>query len=86
MKTSLKHVTLDPTPFTPDTALKSFPNRYILTLAAAARARQIAGGSPTEIESKNKECVTALREIAEGKIGDQILEQIVESRVFQRRK
>jgi DNA-directed RNA polymerase subunit omega len=50
-----------------------FPNRFELTLAVAYRARQLAQGSQSMVESKDKSIVTALREIAAGKVGREIL-------------
>jgi DNA-directed RNA polymerase subunit omega len=44
-------------------------NRFALVRIAAMRARQIAQGSSPMVDAKNKEAVTALREIAAGKIG-----------------
>lgn len=50
------------------------PNHFNLTLAAAYRARQLANGSsPLVDEARNKPTVTALREIAAGQIGMEIL-------------
>lgn len=56
-----------------DDCLDKFPNRFELTLAATYRARQIAQGSQPMVESKDKPIVTALREIAAGKVGREIL-------------
>ncbi len=55
-------------------ALQKIPNRFELTLAATNRARQIASGSAPLIEtSRDKPTVTALREIAAGKVGIEML-------------
>jgi len=44
-------------------------NRFDLVLLAAERTKQIMKGAPALIESRdNKEVVTALREIAAGKV------------------
>jgi DNA-directed RNA polymerase subunit omega len=57
-------------------ALKLIPNRFELTLAATYRARQLANGStPLLDQNKDKTTVLALREIAAGKIGADILTQ-----------
>jgi DNA-directed RNA polymerase subunit omega len=48
--------------------LQEIPNRFELVLAAAQRAKQLLKGSPPLVESDNKEVVTALREIAAGKV------------------
>ena len=47
---------------------KNMPNRFALVIVAANRARQLMGNSTPLINSKNKEVVIALREIAEGKV------------------
>lgn len=43
-------------------------NRFALVLLAAQRTRQIMLGAPKLVASKNKAAVTALREIAAGKV------------------
>ena len=48
--------------------LDTVPNRFALVIMAAKRARQLADGAAASIETKNKECVTALREAADGKV------------------
>jgi DNA-directed RNA polymerase subunit omega len=48
-------------------------NRFELTLAATYRARQLAQGSQAMVDSRDKPTVTALREIAAGKVGLEIL-------------
>jgi len=59
---------------TVDDCLSSIPNRFELTLAATYRARQIATGATPQIESnKDKPTVIALREIAAGKVGLEVL-------------
>lgn len=47
---------------------KKMPNRFALVIVAANRTRQLMGSSQALIKTKNKEGVTALREIAEGKV------------------
>ena len=47
---------------------KMLPNRFALVAVAANRARQLMGNSQPLVKTNNKEAVTALREIAEGKI------------------
>ncbi len=57
-----------------DDCLKRIPNRFQLTLAATFRARQLTLGSTPLVEvDRDKPCVIALREIAEGKVGVEIL-------------
>lgn len=59
---------------TVDDALKLIPNRFELTLAAAYRARQLTlGASPLLEAERDKPTVIALREIATGKVGPEIL-------------
>ncbi|HEX4858355.1 MAG TPA: DNA-directed RNA polymerase subunit omega [Usitatibacteraceae bacterium] len=59
---------------TVDDCIKLIPNRFQLTLAATARARQIALGSAPYVEAgKDKPTVIALREIAGGHVGVEIL-------------
>jgi DNA-directed RNA polymerase subunit omega len=59
---------------TADDALKLIPNRFELTLAAAFRARQLTlGASPLVDAERDKPTVIALREIATGKVGPEIL-------------
>ena len=54
--------------------LTRIPNRFELTLAATNRARQISGGSPALVEGdRDKPTVIALREIAAGKVGIEML-------------
>lgn len=54
--------------------LVRIPNRFELTLAATNRARQISAGSQPLVESdRDKATVIALREIAAGKIGIEML-------------
>ncbi len=47
---------------------KMLPNRFALVVVAANRARQLMGNSQPLVKTKNKEAVTALREIAENKV------------------
>ncbi|HZP91988.1 MAG TPA: DNA-directed RNA polymerase subunit omega [Burkholderiales bacterium] len=59
---------------TVDDCLKNIPNRFELTLAATYRARQLAtGASPLLEGSRDKPTVLALREIAAGKVGSEVL-------------
>ena len=61
---------------TVDDCLKSIPNRFQLTLAATYRARQLgAGASPLVEPNRDKSTVIALREIATGKIGTEVLKR-----------
>ena len=59
---------------TVDDCIKFLPNRFELTLAATNRARQIAlGATPLVEANKDKPTVIALREIAAGKVGKELL-------------
>lgn len=59
---------------TVDDCLKRIPNRFQLTLAATYRARQITMGSTPMVEpERDKPTVLALREIAAGKVGLEVL-------------
>lgn len=59
---------------TVDDCLKRIPNRFQMTLAAAHRARQIANGSTPLVDAeKDKPTVVALREMALGKVGLEVL-------------
>ncbi|AGX86875.1 DNA-directed RNA polymerase subunit omega [Candidatus Symbiobacter mobilis] len=56
--------------------LQQIPNRFQLVLAASYRARMLSHGNPPRVESKNKPAVTALREIAAGKVGIEMLQKV----------
>jgi DNA-directed RNA polymerase subunit omega len=59
---------------TVEDCLKNIPNRFEMTLAAAHRARQLASGAtPLVDDEKDKPTVVALREIALGKVGKEVL-------------
>ena len=59
---------------TVEDCLKHIPNRFEMTLTAAHRARQLASGSTPMVEvEKDKPTVMALREIAVGKVGKEVL-------------
>ena len=54
--------------------LDKIPNRFELTLAATNRARQITAGSAPLLEAdRDKPTVIALREVAAGKVGIEML-------------
>lgn len=54
---------------TVEDCLEKVPNRFELVLVGAKRAKLLLKGARPLVESENKEVVTALREIAEGKVG-----------------
>ena len=57
-----------------DDCLKKIPNRFQKTLAATYRARQIANGATPLVEAnRDKPTVIALREMALGKVGLEVL-------------
>ena len=57
-----------------DDCIKLIPNRFQLTLAATYRARQLTlGSTPLVDPARDKPTVIALREIASGKVGLEIL-------------
>lgn len=59
---------------TVDDCIAHVPNRFEMTLAAAYRARQISIGATPKVEAnRDKPAVIALREIAEGKTGIEVL-------------
>jgi DNA-directed RNA polymerase subunit omega len=59
---------------TVDDCIKQIPNRFDMTLVATVRARQLAIGSAPMVDSgRDKPTVIALRELAQGKIGLDIL-------------
>jgi DNA-directed RNA polymerase subunit omega len=59
---------------TVDDCMKLIPNRFELTLAATYRARQLTNGATPMVEpDKDKATVIALREIAAGKVGKEML-------------
>lgn len=59
---------------TVEDCLKLIPNRFEMALAATFRARQLANGSQPMIEAnRDKPTVIALREMAAGKYGVEIL-------------
>jgi DNA-directed RNA polymerase subunit omega len=62
---------------TVEDCLKKIPNRFQLTLAATYRARQLTAGGTPQIEldaaDRDKPTVIALREVAAGKVGLEML-------------
>lgn len=62
---------------TVDDCLKNVANRFELVLVASKRARQLGNGKEALVPLENdKVTVLALREIAGGKIGPSILDEI----------
>ncbi|CAG0907955.1 unnamed protein product, partial [Darwinula stevensoni] len=58
---------------TVEDCLVKIPNRFQLVLAATYRARMLHHGHTPRVPSNNKPAVTALREIAEGQVGAEML-------------
>ena len=61
---------------TVEDCLERIPNRFQLTLAATYRARELAQGHEARIESRNKPTVVALREVAAGHTGLEMLRKV----------
>ncbi len=61
---------------TVEDCLDKIPNRFQLVLAATYRARMLAQGHSPKIETRDKPVVTALREIAAGQIGVEMLKRV----------
>jgi DNA-directed RNA polymerase subunit omega len=62
---------------TVEDCLNQIPNRFQLTLAATYRARQLAQGHTAKVDAaKDKPTVLALREIAAGKTGIEMLRKV----------
>jgi DNA-directed RNA polymerase subunit omega len=72
---------------TVEDCLEREENRFALVLMAAQRARQLMKTASPLVHCKNKPLVTALREIAAGKVKfDRHTGQLVESWVAQQRR
>ena len=56
--------------------LAKIPNRFQLTLSATYRARQLVQGHTAMVDAKDKPTVLALREIAAGKVGNEMLKKV----------
>lgn len=61
---------------TVEDCLKKIPNRFQLTLAATYRARQILQGHTPKVDNDDKATVIALREIAAGHVGIEMLKKV----------
>ena len=61
---------------TVEDCLEKVPNRFQLVLAATYRARMLAQGHTPKIESRDKPTVVALREIASGQVGLEMLKKV----------
>lgn len=56
--------------------IKQIPNRFQLTLCATYRARQLLQGHTPKVDADDKATVIALREIAAGKVGVEMLKKV----------
>ena len=61
---------------TVEDCLKKIPNRFQMVLVAAYRARQISQGYAPNIDAKDKPAVIALREVADGLVGTDMLKHV----------
>lgn len=61
---------------TVEDCLEKIQNRFELVLCASYRARQISQGYAPKVEAKDKPTVVALKEIAEGETGREMLEKV----------
>ncbi len=61
---------------TVEDCLKKIPNRFQLALVAAYRARELTQGHKPLVDAKDKPTVVALREIAAGKVGIEMLNHL----------
>ena len=62
---------------TVEDCLQRIPNRFQLTLAATYRARQLAQGTQALVDQgRDKPTVTALREVAAGHVGLEMLAKV----------
>ena len=71
---------------TVEDCLEKVGNRFALVILAAERARQLSKGAKPLIKCDNKPAVTALREIAEGKVAFQEnVEEVVQTYLHETR-
>lgn len=61
---------------TVEDCLNKVPNRFQLVLVATYRARMLSQGHAPKVETRNKPGVTALREIAAGEVGVEMLRKV----------
>lgn len=61
---------------TVEDCLKKISNRFQMVLVAAYRARQISQGYAPKIDAKDKPAVIALREVADGLVGTDMLKHV----------
>ena len=61
---------------TVENCLQKTPHRFQMVLVAAYRARQITQGYAPKVEAKDKPGVVALREVAQGEVGLEMLKRV----------
>lgn len=61
---------------TVEDCLNKIPNRFELVLCATYRARQLLQGHAPKVEADDKATVVALREIAAGWVGSEMLSKV----------
>ncbi len=61
---------------TVEDCLTQIPNRFKLTLAATYRARELAQGHAPRLDGRDKPTVLALREVAAGLTGTEMLRKV----------
>jgi DNA-directed RNA polymerase subunit omega len=65
------------TPIDTDKCVENVGNRFDLVLAAAVRVRELKQGHRSKLtDSKDGNTITALREIEEGLVGQELLRKI----------
>jgi DNA-directed RNA polymerase subunit omega len=69
---------------TVEDCLEKVPSRFALVVVASKRTRQLMKGAEPTVKRKNRESVTALRELAKGTVRvrqnvQELLEQAVEN-------
>ena len=69
---------------TVEDCLERIPNLFNLVLAAAKRSRRLANGAEAMVEWENdKPTVVALREIADGHVNEEILEETEQQQLLE---
>ena len=76
---------------TVEDCLERVPSRFALVVVATKRTRQLRNGAERRVRSKNREAVTALREIAVGAVWvkenvQELIEKTVEPTVHHPRR
>jgi len=61
---------------TSEDAVAAVGNRFDLILIAAARTRELRKGARPLVEKVSSPCITALREIEQGKVGRDYLKKL----------